>query len=653
MQRFAPVSRAAASPRRRSRLAAPLLALLVPLLASGGAAVAADAAPAVAPAAPGLVGQPHPVQDPHFGDVLFQLYQDRPFAALTSLMVSEQFARMQHHAEEAELTRGGLLLSYGLHQEAGAIFDRLLAGHPTPALRDRVWFQLARLRYQRGFMAEAKDAIGRIDKPLPGAQQEDRLLLQAQIQMGLEDYAGAVATLEPLVASSPKARYARYNLGVALVRGGDVSRGIALLDALGKAPAENEEYRQLRDKANVALGYAALREDRAAEARGYLERVRLKSPQATRALLGFGWASLKMGAPREALVPWTELLGREPGEAAVLEARLAVPYTQAELGAYGLALTNYEAAIGAYDQERRRLDESIAAIRAGRLVDDLAERNPGHEMGWADSIESLPELPHAGHLNAVLAQHGFQEAFKNYRDLRQLRENLAGWQDKLVLYREMLEHRRAGFEQRLAAVTARSRELGGEALAARRQAMAAELQRAEKVGDGYAFADDRQRQLGERLERVQLTLAEHADDRSLDPARERARLVAGALDWELSQALPEKLWQTRKGLQALDRELQLTTKREQALRQAQRDEPARFAAYAARLAAIGPRLDAMLPQVTALERAQQLALQDLAVAALQAQKERLDGYTAQARLAVARLYDNATVSRTADHAPTR
>ena len=69
--------------------------------------------------------------------------------------------------------------------------------------------------------------------------------------------------------------YVRYNLGIALVRSGDLARGTALLDEVGKLPASTEEYRSLRDKANVALGFAALQEGRGEPARTYLERVRL------------------------------------------------------------------------------------------------------------------------------------------------------------------------------------------------------------------------------------------------------------------------------------------------------------------------------------------------------------------------------------------
>ena len=75
--------------------------------------------------------------------------------------------------------------------------------------------------------------------------------------------------------------------------------------------------------------------------------------------------------------------------------------------------TRYNDAIGAFERETRHLDESIAAIRAGKLLDGLLERNPGDEMGWFWNIRQLPEMPHAGHLTQVLAQHEFQEAFKN------------------------------------------------------------------------------------------------------------------------------------------------------------------------------------------------------------------------------------------------
>ncbi|HYA65969.1 MAG TPA: hypothetical protein VEE84_04735, partial [Burkholderiaceae bacterium] len=121
----------------------------------------------------------HLIKDPHYGDSLFYFYQQRYFTALTTLMVSQYFGRVSHHEDEAEILRGGLYLSYGLHREAAEVFARLIdKGAPAP-VRDRAWYYLAKIRYQRGFLEQAQDALGRIKGPLPADLEEDRWLLGA------------------------------------------------------------------------------------------------------------------------------------------------------------------------------------------------------------------------------------------------------------------------------------------------------------------------------------------------------------------------------------------------------------------------------------------------------------------------------------------
>ena len=70
---------------------------------------------------------------------------------------------------------------------------------------------------------------------------------------------------------APGSRYARYNLGVALLELNGTPRSAPAAarcsTTLGRMPAENEEFRSLRDRANVALGFAALTEERAARPR--------------------------------------------------------------------------------------------------------------------------------------------------------------------------------------------------------------------------------------------------------------------------------------------------------------------------------------------------------------------------------------------------
>ncbi|HKX44892.1 MAG TPA: tetratricopeptide repeat protein, partial [Burkholderiaceae bacterium] len=589
------------------------------------------------------------IRDPHYGDALFHFFQDHYFTSVTTLMTSQHFDRVAHHADEAEVLRGGMLLSYGLHREAGEIFAQLIEKGAEPPVRDRAWFYLAKIRYQRGYLDQAQDAIARIENHLPPELREERALLQANILMARADYAGAASALEAVDAKTPGARYARYNLGIALIKSGDSARGTTVLDELGRSGAENEEYRSLRDRANVALGFAALTENRPKDARTYLERVRLKSLHANKALLGFGWAAAALKDPKLALVPWLELAQRDVSDSAALEARIAVPYAYAELGAYGQSLERYQDAIGAFERETTGLDESIKAIRTGALVEALIERNPGDEMGWFWNIRELPEMPHANHLTQVLAQHEFQEAFKNYRDLRFLAKNLDDWREKLTVFQDMLDNRKKAYAERLPQVRKQAGELDLAALRKRREAVAAEVARGEADADGIAFADAKQTELLKRLADVQAALKGGAlSEAELAPLRERARLAAGVLNWNLAQEFPARVWDAKKGLTAIDGQIEQAERLDAALAQAQRDEPARFERFAKRIAALTPLLDVMIPRVAALSKEQQGVVQDIAVAALTEQKERLAAYSTQARFAVAQLYDRATAGGAPD-----
>jgi predicted nucleic acid-binding Zn-ribbon protein len=613
------------------------------------AAVAAACALAVGAASAADEQPNHEIKAPHYGDTLFHFFQDHHFTAITSLMVSQKFERISPHDDEAEVLRGGMLLSYGLHREAGAIFAQLIEKGASPKVRDRAWFYLAKIRYQRGVLAEAEDALARVEHNLPPALEEERVLLQANLLMARADFNGAATTLGSVSAKTPGARYVRYNLGIALIRAGDTAKGTAVLDELGKAPAEDEEYRSLRDRANVALGFAALTNEQPREARGYLERVRLKSMQSSKALLGFGWAADAMKEPRLALVPWLELAQRDVSDSAALEAKIAVPYAYAKLEAYGQSLERYNDAISAFERESTALDESIAAVRSGKLVDALIERNRGDEMGWFQRLDDLPDLPHAGHLAPVLAQHEFQEAFKNYRDLLFLTQNLEEWHEKLGVFNDMLTTRRKAYADRLPQVRARAGEIGLDAMRKRRDKVAAEISAGAAQADGVAFANAKQLELLTLVKSAQATLDKTPASAETDQARARLRLASGVLTWQLADDYTGRAWLAKKELVSIDSQIAEAQARDAALAQAQRDEPARFDAFGKRIAALDPLLQAMLPKVAVLRREQQAVVQEIAVAELTHQKERLAIYATQARFAVAQLYDRANIKKDEDH----
>jgi hypothetical protein len=633
------------------------LCLCLPLLAAallGGGRAWAGPSPDA--------GQRHEVRDPYYGVTLFDYFQEHYFSSLTDLMVAQHFGRLTHSADEAEVLRGGLVLSYGLDREAALIFTRLIDAGAAPPIRDRAWYYLAKIRYQKGLLAESQEALEHIKDALPPGLEEDRLLLQANLLMLRGEFAPAAALLKPHADDENAGLYTRYNLGIALIRSGSVARGSEILDEIGVEPADTDEMRSLRDKANVALGFAAIQNKDPERARVYLSRVRLTGLMASRALLGFGWAADSLKSPKDALVPWSELAGRDSSDPAVLEALLAVPYALAEIGANAQSLEYYGKALAAYDQAAANIDASIAIIRSGKFLDSLLARNPGDEMGWFWKIDRLPDLPNAGHLASVMAQHPFQQAFKDYRDLRFLAHNLQDWDLKLGIMDDMLANRRQAFAQRLPQIVASQRNAGISRLDARRDAIVTELGTAQERADGLAFADARERALGARLDRVRSNLAARqatapAADAGTDAqtdlatARERYRRVAGALGWELAEAFPMRLWTAKKSLQQLNEVLQQLHVRDTELVAAQATEPQSFDALAARISALRDRVTAMQPKIAELAILQQQAVQDLAVAELEQQRERLTAYSSQARFAIAEIYDRATIPRDAAHAP--
>ncbi|MBL8287752.1 MAG: hypothetical protein JNL85_07200 [Rubrivivax sp.] len=621
--------------RRAGARAGLLAAVALGMAAVAAAAESASSEPDAAPRA---------VQAPHYGDTLFEFFQDKHFEAVTSLMVSQHFKRLAPHDDDGELLRGGLLLGWGLHQEAGQVFEQLLARSNMPrGVRDRAWFFLAKIRYQRGLPEAAEAALARVEQPLPAPLQEERVLLQARLMMARADHAGAAALLRTLPPEA--SAVARFNLGVALVKAGDLPQGMALLDAIGQQGAADEEQRALRDRANVALGFAALGNKLGADARRYFERVRLQGPDAGKALLGYGWAALELGQPKHALVPWGDLRQRPVSDPSSVEAHIAWPYALAEAGASGAALEGYQKAVAAFEGERQALTQSIAAIRGGQFVRALLDRNPRAGMGWLGGLDRLPDMPHAGHLAPLMAGHEFQEAFKNLHDLVFIGRNLESWQGKLGTYRDMLAVRRQAFAERLPKMRAQAGALDIEALDQRRAALAAELAAAEAAGDAAAFADARERAQRQRVEEGLATLrSSKPDDADANEARERLRRVAGALTWQLTQQYPERLWRAQKALRGSEEAVAEARARDAALVRAAAEEPARFERFAARIAALEQRIAGLVPQVAALGAEQAGQLQEIAVTALQLQQERLEVYLTQARLGIAQLHDRAQLA---------
>lgn len=583
-------------------------------------------------------GEWREVKDPHYGEVLYYFYQQKYFTALSRLMTAQHFNQFEHHVDDAELLRGGMLLSYGMHLEAGRIFERLIAEGAPLAVRNRAWFFLAKIRHQRGYLQEAEQALAQIEGKLPPELEGERQILHALLLMRRGEYRAAADLLKTVEGKSPWVRYGRYNLGVALVRAGEMQSGITLLDQLGREPAQDEEMASLRDKVNVALGFSLLQAGRAEEARASLERVRLSGLMTNKALLGMGWAQLSLNRTEKALVYWEELRQRGGLDAAVQESLLAVPFALGKLGAYRQSLERYEEASRLYEQEMIQIDQSVSAIRAGKLTDLLLRDDTSEEDGWYWKLEKLPDAPESRYLVQLMAGHNFQEALKNYRDLRFLVARLDQWAHDLPVYHDMLATRRAGFRKRLPESLTLARERDSATHTAARNRLEDSLNRIIQENNADALENEREHDQRLRLARIERLLERQGSSADPDTA-DRVRLLRGLLTWDVAVAFPARRWEAQLSLQSLDKALDDTRSWREALSQARETMPKEFDAFETRIRALTPRLRTLQDRARELSQAQSAYLGELAIAELTAQRERLATYLTQVHFAVAQIYD--------------
>jgi tetratricopeptide (TPR) repeat protein len=582
---------------------------------------------------------PHAVEDLAYGDVLFYFFEDDYFDSITRLLAARQLGRIPHTQEEAELLLGGLYLSLGEHVEAGRIFEALLNKNTSEFVRNRAWFYLGKVWYQRGYLDESERALRQVSDKMDPRISAERYMLLAQLMMRQGRYDEAITTLGSWHGAPDWTAYAQFNLGVALVRRDRLPEAITYLDRVGNMQTRSEELLALRDKANLALGFALLQAQRAAEAKPILQRVRLEGPYSSKALLGVGWADAGMGDFKRALVPWLALRKRSLLDSAVQESFLTVPYAYAQLSATGQAAEFYNSAIESFDSELKRIDDSIEGIRSGKLLDRLLNDDKKDTLTWYWQLTTVPNAPESRYLYALLASNEFQEGLKNYRELNFMSRNLDDWRDDVSAYDDMLDTRQEAYNQRVPKADAVLAATDLDGLTQKRVDFESRINEIEKSNDVAALGTPEEQQTWARLKRIEDYLTAHPDDPDLSDLREKHRLMKGVMYWRLSESFKARVWNERRSVKELEGQLKETQRRAVLVKQARVGTPLTTGGYASRVAAVRARIDQLHERMADVSGRQNLFLQSLAIRELEAQKLRIETYQVQARYELAAIYD--------------
>ena len=591
------------------------------------------------------------IENLSYGQVLYEFYKQDYFSALTTLLVEEHFSRIDDHAAEAELLRGGLLLSYGLHSDAAEIFELLLGNNMEPTLvedgervsaeqelRGRAWFFLGKILFQRGYIDEAAEVLRYAGDQLPAHQSVERNALLSQAYMELGELGKAEQIVDAWEPVDDWGNYARYNLGVALVQADRINEATAYLDAVGSIKASSEEMRALRDRANLALGFVWLRQEDGAQAKVALERIRLTGPFSSSALLGYGWAEAAEGNFRGALVPWLELRDRQAIDPAFQESVLAIPYAYRQLGANQQAVESYTAAIQLYDNEIRRLDQAIVVARQGKLMKQLLTEDVSDFSRVSWSLSSLPDTTEVRYLYEVIASNRFQSGLRNYRDLVMLASHLRDWQTRLDIYGDIVASRMAAYSIALERLPD---GLYAEEMAAHRstyERVAETISAAENSDDSVVFASAKELSVLQRIDALENS--SEWSTASTD-AQEKLELFKGVLSWDIDREFKLRRWQQQGQLSELGALIAESESTHARFVQRLTATPLLLEDYAERARMLAPQVQQLIDDIAVVSALQISELSDVAAENLVEQRERLLQYRAQARFAQAAIFDSA------------
>jgi len=591
------------------------------------------------------------LRDLYFGEAFYHAYQGQYFDALQRLdteldqyhvLDEPKLDTLHYHINDAEFSVGDFELNYRMHQRAGRAIKAVLEGSVDEAVRNEGAFRLARIYFQKGQLDDALQAVGRIQGRVPAQVKGDIEFLRANIYMAKGRPGEAVEVLKPLQSDQSLAGFATFNLGIALLQDGRPQEAIEQLDRAGQLAAGDRASLSIRDKANLVLGAILFESGNFDRARQALDRVRLEGPFSNQALLRAGWAEASTQQYDRALVPWNMLADREPTDAAVQEATLAMPHAYGSLKLHGRAALLYGRALEMFSNQIERVDASIRSIREGRFLNALVREESREDETWVIRLRGLPGSPETYYLTELMASHDFQTALHNYLDLEDLRSRFIAWKASLDAFDDIIRLRGQNYEPLLPEVDAEFRELDSRMRLRleQRKHLAERLQTILTSPRPDYLATTDERSAGLRIALIEKQLGDSDNPESL-ALRQRASRLRGALTWRQETEYPKRLTAAYVNLNELNAHVDALTRQYDSFVRTRQAATHSYVGYDVQIERLRERASDALQRVDILIARQGHMIETVAINQLQARRERLVTQQAEARFGVADSYDRA------------
>lgn len=399
----------------------------------------------------------------------------------------------------------------------------------------------------------------------------------------------------------------------------------------------------LKDKTNLKLAYYYLDKSNAKKAKVYFERVRLDGPYSNRALLGAGWVAVSEGRFDRALVSWSILHKRAETNHSVQEVLMAVPYAYGKLDAHGNAANLYSHAMDVFAEEISSLDDSIKTIRKGKFLAALLDEKSTKDKNWVVNLRELPDAPETRYILELMASHDFQESYRNYKDLAELRHHIDKWLEDLRVYEEMIEIRRAYQEPLLPVVEKQFIKLDAriKLRLEQRENLATKIKNMLIAPRPEYLATSTERQALDVITALEEIVATNPSQ--VDPQLQaRVKRLRGVIHWQVHSEYDQRLTDAYNNLVSLDEiieQLKITYNSFIRTRQAATQS---YEGYTIPIRQLRTRLFSAQRTLKGVMAKQGRMLETMAINELDRRRKRLEEYQIKARFALAESYDRAT-----------
>lgn len=350
--------------------------------------------------------------DLFYGTSLYHYFQGEYFNSLTELLIGEEKDSFIHHGAFVDVFRGGLHLSYGMDKEAHRLFESVLSENDEGKKRKnnisqqtemRAWFYLGKLLYKKNLPDQALNYFLKVDKALPTELHDEYVFLKSKTlqQLTNEDRSIKITDTESTFFPQPDSDsiwwfYITYNTAMESIKTIDSSSlneeakrleknkiakrllGLANQINQSRLAIYDEELLALRDRSLISSGFIALSAGSHQQAIKSFKQVRRENPLVTQALLGYGWAAIKMGDDKAALAPLQLLSRYSLSDSSVQEAMLAIPFIYERMNQKALAVSEYKKTIQEIDREMvylKQLKQKLQVLSSSQISRLLNENS--------------------------------------------------------------------------------------------------------------------------------------------------------------------------------------------------------------------------------------------------------------------------------------